>query len=105
MTIAVHSFMDLVNLQTVCKSPDLRVYKFIDSSCQNTDFHSPSSHLAPDITGNLHVLLKIHSNSLPWLRVCVSNNYQGYSYSGFHTSSALLQVCHAVRRLISLFIV
>ena len=42
MTIAVHNFIDLVNLQTVCKSTDFRFYKSIDSPCQNTDFHSPS---------------------------------------------------------------
>ena len=42
MTIAVHYFIDFVNLQSVCKSTDKLVFKFIDSSCQNTDFHSPS---------------------------------------------------------------
>ena len=31
MTMTVHNFTDLVNLQTVCKSTDLQVYKFIDS--------------------------------------------------------------------------
>ena len=42
MAIGVHNFTDLVNLQTVCKSTDLQVYKSIDSPCQNMDFLSPS---------------------------------------------------------------
>ena len=42
MAIGVHNFTDLVNLQTVCKSTDLQVYKSIDSPCQNMDFHLPS---------------------------------------------------------------
>ena len=42
MAIEVYNFTDLVNLQTVCKSTDLKVYKSIDSPCQNMDFHSPS---------------------------------------------------------------
>ena len=55
MAIGVHNFTDLVNLQTVCKSTDLQVYKSIDSPCQNMDFHSPSifkekSQLALNIT-------------------------------------------------------
>ena len=35
MALGVHNFTDLVNLQTVCKSTDLQVYKSIDSPCQN----------------------------------------------------------------------
>ena len=35
MALGVHNFTDLVNLQTVCKSSDLQVYKSIDSPCQN----------------------------------------------------------------------
>ena len=55
MASGVHNFIDLVNLQTVCKSTDLKVYKSIDSPCQNMDFHSPSvfkekSQLALNIT-------------------------------------------------------
>ena len=55
MAIGVHNFTDLVNLQTVCKSTYLQVYKAIDSPCQNMDFHSPSvfkkkSQLALNIT-------------------------------------------------------
>ena len=42
MALGVHNFIDLVNLQTICKSTDLQVYKSIDSPCQNMDFHSPS---------------------------------------------------------------
>ena len=42
MTMQVHNFTDLVNLQTVCISTDLQIYNFIDSSCQNTDFHLPT---------------------------------------------------------------
>ena len=38
MALGVHNFTDLVNLQTVCKSTDLQVYKSIDSPCQNMDF-------------------------------------------------------------------
>ena len=38
MALGVHNFTDLVNLQTVCKSTDLHVYKSIDSPCQNMDF-------------------------------------------------------------------
>ena len=38
MALGVHNFTDLVNLQTVCKSTDLQVYKSIDSPCQNKDF-------------------------------------------------------------------
>ena len=38
MASGVHNFTDLVNLQTVCKSTDLQVYKSIDSTCQNMDF-------------------------------------------------------------------
>ena len=38
MALGVHNFTDLVNLQTVCKSKDLQVYKSIDSPCQNKDF-------------------------------------------------------------------
>ena len=38
MVSGVHNFTDLVNLQTVCKSTDLQVYKSIDSPCQNMDF-------------------------------------------------------------------
>ena len=38
MATGVHNFTDLVNLQTVCKSKDLQVYKSIDSPCQNMDF-------------------------------------------------------------------
>ena len=38
MALEVHNFTDLVNLQTVCKSTDLQVYKSIDSPCQNMDF-------------------------------------------------------------------
>ena len=38
MASGVHNFTDLVNLQTVCKSTDLQVYKSIDSHCQNMDF-------------------------------------------------------------------
>ena len=34
MALGVHNFTDLVNLQTVCKSTDLQVYKSIDSPCQ-----------------------------------------------------------------------
>ena len=41
MAIGVHDIIDLVNLQTVCKSTDLQGYKSIDSPCQNMDFHSP----------------------------------------------------------------
>ena len=37
MDLGVHNFTDLVNLQTVCKSTDLQVYKSIDSPCQNKD--------------------------------------------------------------------
>ena len=40
MALGVDNFTDLVNLQTVCKSTDLQVYKSIDSSCQNKDFVS-----------------------------------------------------------------
>ena len=38
MALGVHNFTDLVNLQTVCKSTDLQVYKSIDTPCQNMDF-------------------------------------------------------------------
>ena len=38
MALGVHNFTDLVNVQTVCKSTDLQVYKSIDSPCQNKDF-------------------------------------------------------------------
>ena len=38
MALGVHYFTDLVNLQTVCKSTDLQVYKSIDLTCQNMDF-------------------------------------------------------------------
>ena len=38
MALGVHTFTDLVNLQTVCKSTDLQVYISIDSPCQNMDF-------------------------------------------------------------------
>ena len=38
MALGVHNFTDLVNLQPVCKSTDLQVYKSIDSPCQNKDF-------------------------------------------------------------------
>ena len=38
MALGVHNFTDLVNLQTVCKSTDLQVYKSIDLPCQNKDF-------------------------------------------------------------------
>ena len=38
MALGVHNFTDLVNLQTVCKSTDLQVYKSIDSRWQNKDF-------------------------------------------------------------------
>ena len=38
MALGVHNFTDLVNLQTVCKSTDLQVYKSIDLPCQNMDF-------------------------------------------------------------------
>ena len=38
MALGVRNFTDLVNLQTVCKSTDLQVYKSIDSPCQNMDF-------------------------------------------------------------------
>ena len=38
MTVGVHKFTDLVNLQTVCKSTDLQVYKSEDSPYQNVDF-------------------------------------------------------------------
>ena len=38
MALRVQNFTDLVNLQTVCKSTDLQVYKSIDSPCQNMDF-------------------------------------------------------------------
>ena len=31
MALGVHTFTDLVNLQTVCKSTDLQVYKSMDS--------------------------------------------------------------------------
>ena len=37
MALGVHNFTDLVNLQTVCKSTDLQVYKSIDSPWQNKD--------------------------------------------------------------------
>ena len=55
MALGVHNFTDLLNLQTVCKSTDMQVYKSIDSLCQNMDIHSPSvfqekSHLALNIT-------------------------------------------------------
>ena len=55
MALGVHNFTDLVNLQTVCKSTDLQVYKSIDLPCQNMYFHSPSvfqekSQLALNIT-------------------------------------------------------
>ena len=42
MTLGVHNFTDLVNLQTVCKSTDLQVYKSIDSPCQYKILYSPS---------------------------------------------------------------
>ena len=38
MASGIHNCTDLVNLQTVCKSTDLQVYKSIDSPCQNMDF-------------------------------------------------------------------
>ena len=38
MALGVHNFTDIVNLQTVCKSTDLQVYKSIDSPFQNMDF-------------------------------------------------------------------
>ena len=38
MASEIHNFTDLVNLQTVCKSTDLQVYKSIDSPWQNMDF-------------------------------------------------------------------
>ena len=38
MALGVHNFTEVVNLQTVCKSTDLQVYKSIDSPCQNMDF-------------------------------------------------------------------
>ena len=38
MALRVYNFTDLVNLQTVCKSRDLQVYKSIDFPCQNMDF-------------------------------------------------------------------
>ena len=38
MALGVHNFTDLVNLQTVCKSTDLKVFKSMDSPCQNMDF-------------------------------------------------------------------
>ena len=38
MALEVHNFTDLVNLQTVCKSTDLQVFKSIDSPCQNMNF-------------------------------------------------------------------
>ena len=45
MDVGVHNFTDLENLQTVCKSIDLQVYKSIDSPCQNMDLHSFSVFL------------------------------------------------------------
>ena len=92
MAIEVHDFTDLVNLQTVCKSTDLQVYKSIDSSCQNMDFHSPSifqqkSQPALNITAAVTCLksycLKIHSNSL-------SSNECEYQKI---TTYILVQVC------------
>ena len=38
MASGVHNFTDLINLQTVCKSTNLQVYKSMDSTCQNMDF-------------------------------------------------------------------
>ena len=38
MALGVHNFTDLVNLQTICKSTDLQVYKSRDPPCQNMDF-------------------------------------------------------------------
>ena len=38
MALRGHNFIDLVNLQTVCKSTVLHVYNSIDSPCQNKDF-------------------------------------------------------------------
>ena len=50
MAMAVHKFTDIVNLQTVLKSIYLRVYKFIELSCQNTDFQSPPVNIAAVVT-------------------------------------------------------
>ena len=41
MAMTVHECTELLNLQNVFKSTDLRVY-IKDLSCRNTDMHSPS---------------------------------------------------------------
>ena len=41
----VNKYVDMLNLYTVYKFRDLRVYDFIDLSRQNTDFNSLSVHV------------------------------------------------------------
>ena len=78
MASKVHNFTDLVNLQTVCKSTDLQVYKSIDSPCQNMDFvfaFSIPGKIAACTKHNCGrnmlkiISLKIYSNLLFKLRV------------------------------------
>ena len=68
MALGVHNFTDLVNLQTVCKSTDLQVYKSIDSPSQNKDFV-----FAFSIPGKIAACTK-HSSSRNMLKIILLKN-------------------------------
>ena len=69
MALGVHNFTDLVNLQTVCKSTDLQVYKSIDSPGQNKDFE-----FAFSIPGKIAACTK-HSCGRNMLKIIKLKNY------------------------------
>ena len=97
MSKIVNKYVDMLNLYTVYKFRDLRVYEFIDSSHQNTDFHSLSvfqekSHLVLNITVVVTCLQNIAETPISKVLstyLCISNNSQSYSCYGFLLSSAL----------------
>ena len=117
MALGVHNFTDLVNLQTVCKSTDLQVYKSIDSPCQNMDFV-----FAFSIPGKIAACTK-HNCGRNMLKhivekfirlYCLSYEYEYQKFTRYILvpvcSPCLLgrkytYVCNTVSRLITLFIV
>ena len=68
MALGVHNFTDLVNLQTVCKSTDLQVYKSIDSPCHEYGFL-----FAFSISGKIAACTK-HNYGCNMLRIIMLKN-------------------------------
>ena len=93
MALGVHNFTDLVNLQTVCKSTDLQVYKSIDSPCQNEDlvfaFSIPEKIAACTKHSCRRNVLKNHIVEKFIRILCISYEYE---YQKF-TRDILVHVC------------